>query len=354
MPGRAPNGIAVNASVQLSGVDGTALRYRNLAMPAGRASMQMTLASQGRSAPALTGALSGSGTVTLESARIAGLDPRAFEVAVRASDSGQSKDDARLKQIVEPALSAGALSVGSAQIPFTIRDGRLRVGATTLDANGVRATVSGGYDIPADQADIRAALALTHGRTRDRPSRNPVVRGRHARRAQPQRRRRGAVVLAGGAGDRSRNQKAGCDRARRTTAADARAGIAAAAGGCATRAAGDAAERAADASADPRPRPAPASGQAKDRRAASAGRAARDGRACANSPGAGDGPAAGGAAAATDRREAGAGRRRKAEAEAAAGADAAGCQSAAAPGAAEQQLAPSPRRQPGGADFPDS
>ena len=155
------NGIALNASIQLSGVDGTALRYRNLAMPAGRASMQVTLASQGRSAPALTGALSGSGTVTLESARIAGLDPRAFEVAVRASDSGQSRDDARLKQIVEPALSAGALSVGSAQIPFTIRDGRLRVGATTLDANGVRAIVSGGYDIPADQADIRAALALT-------------------------------------------------------------------------------------------------------------------------------------------------------------------------------------------------
>jgi len=155
------NGITLNASVQLSGVDGTALRYRNLAMPAGRSSMQVALASQGRSAQALTGALSGSGTVTLESAKIAGLDPHAFEVAVRASDSGQANDDARLKQIVEPALSAGALSVGAAQIPFTIRDGRLRVGATTLDANGVRATVSGGYDIPADQADIRAALALT-------------------------------------------------------------------------------------------------------------------------------------------------------------------------------------------------
>jgi large subunit ribosomal protein L24 len=123
--------------------------------------MQLTLTSRGRSAQALTGALSGSGSVTLESARIAGLDPRAFEVAVRASDSGQAKDDARLKQIVEPALLAGALSVGAAQIPFTIRDGRLRVGATALDANGVRATVSGGYDIPADQADIRAALALT-------------------------------------------------------------------------------------------------------------------------------------------------------------------------------------------------
>jgi large subunit ribosomal protein L24 len=155
------SGIALNARVQFGGVDGGALRYRALAMPAGRVSMQMTLASQGRSASALIGALSGSGTVTLESAKVAGLDPRAFEVAIRASDSGQATDDVRLRQIVEPALSAGALSVASAQIPFSIRDGRMRIGATTLDSQGARAVVSGGYDIPADQADIRAALALT-------------------------------------------------------------------------------------------------------------------------------------------------------------------------------------------------
>jgi hypothetical protein len=155
------DGIALNARVELRGVDGAALHYRGLAMPAGRASLQMTLASQGRSASALTGALSGSGTVTLESAGIAGLDPRAFEVAIRASDGGQATDDTRLRQIVEPVLSSGALSVASAQIPFSIRDGRLRVGATTLDAKGARAIVSGGYDIPADQADIRAVLAST-------------------------------------------------------------------------------------------------------------------------------------------------------------------------------------------------
>jgi large subunit ribosomal protein L24 len=155
------NGISVNARLQLSNVDGSALRYRALAMPAGRVSLQMTLASQGRSGAALIGALSGGGTVTLDSAKFAGLDPRAFEVAVRASDNGQARDDARLKQIVEPALAAGALAVGSAQVPFTIRDGRMRVAATTIDAQGVRAVISGGYDIPADQADIRAAMALT-------------------------------------------------------------------------------------------------------------------------------------------------------------------------------------------------
>lgn len=155
------DGVVLNASAQFSGVDGSALRYRGLAMPTGRASLQMALASRGRSASALSGALTGSGTVTLEAAKIAGLDPRAFDAAVRASDSGQVKDDARLKQIVEPALAAGVLSIASAQIPFNVRDGRVRVGATTLDANEVRAIVSGGYDIPADQADVRAALALT-------------------------------------------------------------------------------------------------------------------------------------------------------------------------------------------------
>ena len=99
--------------------------------------------------------------MTLESARIAGLDPRAFDAAIQASDSGQATDDIKLRQIVEPVLSGGALAVASAQIPFNIRDGRIRIGATTLDAEGARAIISGGYDIPGDQTDIRVSLAST-------------------------------------------------------------------------------------------------------------------------------------------------------------------------------------------------
>jgi uncharacterized protein involved in outer membrane biogenesis len=152
------NGIALNARVELSGVDGSVLRFRGLRMPAGRTSLQMTLVSQGRSVQALTGALTGSGTVDLEAASIAGLDPRAFEVAIRASDSGQAKDDAKLRQILEPVLAAGALPIASAQVPFNIRDGRIRVDPTALDGTSARAVISGGYDIAADQADIRVSL----------------------------------------------------------------------------------------------------------------------------------------------------------------------------------------------------
>ncbi|MGA7808292.1 AsmA family protein, partial [Bradyrhizobium sp.] len=155
------NGMTLNAHVELAGVDGGALHYRGLKMPAGRTSLEMTLMSQGRSVQALLGALSGSGTATLEKASIAGLDPRAFDVALHASDLGQATGDTRLRQIVEPVLSAGVLPVDTAQIPFTIRDGRLRIDATTLDSQGARAIISGGYDIPADQADIRASLSST-------------------------------------------------------------------------------------------------------------------------------------------------------------------------------------------------
>ncbi|MFT4118896.1 AsmA-like C-terminal region-containing protein [Bradyrhizobium sp.] len=152
------NGLALNLRLDLAHVDAQMLRYRDLALPKGRAYVQMALTSQGRSVAALTGALAGNGTVSLESAEIAGLNPRAFEIAIRASDGGQVPDDNRLRQLVEPALSAGPIAVAAVQIPFTIRDGRLRAGPTTLEAKNARAVVSGGYDIPADQADFRANL----------------------------------------------------------------------------------------------------------------------------------------------------------------------------------------------------
>ena len=89
------------------------------------------------------------------------LDPRAFDVAIRASDSGLVSDDNKLRQVVESALSASELPVALAEITFTIQDGRLHVDATTLEAQGARAKISGGYDLPADQADIRVTLTST-------------------------------------------------------------------------------------------------------------------------------------------------------------------------------------------------
>ena len=151
------------------------------------------------------------------------LDPRAFEAAVRASDTGKATDDVKLRQIVEPVLSAGALAIASAQIPFGIRDGRISDRRHHARRAGL------------PRHHIRR---LRHSRRPDRHSRQPrrdgngavgepagnsAVRGRHARCARPHRRRRGAVGLAGGARDRLRDKKARCDRTWRAAAAIAAA-----------------------------------------------------------------------------------------------------------------------------------
>lgn len=153
------DGTSTSVSVSATDIDGPALRYRGLAMPEAKASFQALLTSQGRSAAALSGGLSGAGVVTLKNVRVAGLNPQAFESAVRASDSGQPIDDSNLKMVVEPVLANGALAVPSAQIPFTVKDGRFRVEPTALDAPRTRATISGGYDIAADQMDARVVLS---------------------------------------------------------------------------------------------------------------------------------------------------------------------------------------------------
>nr|WP_210313417.1 AsmA family protein [Rhodopseudomonas rhenobacensis] len=158
---RSADGVALDGRLQWSGVDGAALRYRALAMPAGKTALQMTLSSQGRSAAALASALTGGGMLTIDAAKIAGLDAKVFARAIAASDAGAPIDDDKLLQLVDPMLARGTLAVARAQIPFSIEQGRFRVSPTPLDGDGGRVLLSGGYDAVADQADLRASLTST-------------------------------------------------------------------------------------------------------------------------------------------------------------------------------------------------
>lgn len=151
-------GVALDAQLSLKDADAAALRDGALALPRGKLSLQATLASSGRSASALAGALSGGGTVTLSRATISGLDPGAFAVAIRAADQGQPVNADHLAKLVEPSLKAGPLIVDSAQFPISVSDGRFKLAPTTLQAKDARAVVSGGYDVAAGQADLRVAL----------------------------------------------------------------------------------------------------------------------------------------------------------------------------------------------------
>jgi large subunit ribosomal protein L24 len=152
-------GLSLAAKTELKNVDGSALSYRGLTMPAAKVALRLSLSSEGRSASALVSALSGEGVVTLANARLNGLDPKAIMTAVSASDQMRVGDDAALRRLVEPALANGAMLVTQSEIPFVVKDGRLRVNATPMETADARALVSGGYDLTADQADLRVTLS---------------------------------------------------------------------------------------------------------------------------------------------------------------------------------------------------
>jgi len=157
---RDSDGIAVTGRLQLSGADGARLRYRNLVMPAGRVAAELGFAATGRSASALTGSMSGSGSVTLENAHIDGVDPNIFQVVAEAGDANsQLAEPLKLKAFVDPLLIGGTFVAPSAELPIELKDGRLRVAPTRLNGSGVQLVVSGGYDLSSDQIDLRAVLS---------------------------------------------------------------------------------------------------------------------------------------------------------------------------------------------------
>lgn len=155
---KSSDGTSINLQMKIAGADAAAIRPFDLSLPEAKASLEISLASRGRSADALVGAMSGVGTVAFKDIRISDLSPAAFEDAVRASDDGRDTDDAALKVIVEPALRKSATQISSAQFPFSIHDGRLRVERAMAETKGASVLVSGGYDFAADQMDIRASL----------------------------------------------------------------------------------------------------------------------------------------------------------------------------------------------------
>lgn len=162
---RDSDGVGLTGHLQLANADGARLHWRNLAMPAGRVSSEISFSASGRSASALRGSLSGSGQLTLQQGQIAGLDARVFQAAAEASDTGRVPDAARLAALLDPILSRGVFAVGTTELPLSVKDGRLGVASSAINGDGARLVVSGGFDFTSDQLDLRARFAPSSSAT---------------------------------------------------------------------------------------------------------------------------------------------------------------------------------------------
>ncbi len=154
------DGVRMDVQAEVKNADGTALRYQSLAMPAGKVSLKLALASTGRSVAALEGSTEGEGVLTITDAKLAGLNPAIFEAAIKAVDNetGARLNEERLRELVHQQMQQGVWPVKQLQIPFVAKDGRIRVSAIALDAEASKATLSGGYDMSAGEYDLRVSV----------------------------------------------------------------------------------------------------------------------------------------------------------------------------------------------------
>lgn len=176
---KTPESRTAKMRVDLKGVDAAPLLpASSRPQMSGSISLSTELDGSGRSPKALIGSLTGTGTLTLADARIAGLDPKAFAQTMRAVDQGLPLDGLRIRDIVTPALDSGALAVRVAEMPFTISGGQLRFGTLLAQADSADVAMSGVLDLAERTLDARVVLTDTNtATTAGRPEISMQIKG---------------------------------------------------------------------------------------------------------------------------------------------------------------------------------
>ncbi len=159
-----PDGTTAKLRVMMKGADADVL-MQGVAGPqaagphmSGRVNFNAELDAAGRSPKALIGSLNGAGTLTVADARVKGLDPKAFAVAMRAVDQGLPLDGIRVRDVMLPALDNGPLAIGVAEMAFTVSGGQVRFGTLLAQADGADVTMSGLLNLAERTLDSRILL----------------------------------------------------------------------------------------------------------------------------------------------------------------------------------------------------
>jgi large subunit ribosomal protein L24 len=117
---------------------------------------------EGATPRALIGSLNGTGTVSLEKAEIAKLDPKVFSGAMRAVDQGMALEAGKLRDFVAPALDGGRLTLKDAEGAIAIVNGQARLGTVIAKGEGADLSASGSLDLATLALDGRLILTATN------------------------------------------------------------------------------------------------------------------------------------------------------------------------------------------------
>ena len=133
---KATEGLNLKARLSLQNVDARAFLNLDGGPIGGRLGLQFDVEGAGLSPKALVGSLTGNGTLSLERASVAGLDPRVFPTVMRAADRGLPLDPAKIRDAVAPWLDTGPLEIAHADGVLAITGGQVRLPTMIARAKG--------------------------------------------------------------------------------------------------------------------------------------------------------------------------------------------------------------------------
>jgi large subunit ribosomal protein L24 len=155
---REREGLIARTRIGLAGANAAELLPGDGAI-SGRLRLEVSAEGTGMSAVALIGSLEGSGSFTLENGRVARLDPRAFEVVIRAVDQGLPIESNRLRERVDTALASGALAIARAEGAIAIAAGQARVSNAMVGDRGAELALNGRVNLAGGDIDARLLLS---------------------------------------------------------------------------------------------------------------------------------------------------------------------------------------------------
>jgi uncharacterized protein involved in outer membrane biogenesis len=156
---RGADGVSTRGKLQATGADIAELVRGGPPPLSGRLTGEIELEGTGRSPIALIGSLKGRGTFSLQEGGVQRLDPTAFDAVIRSVDQGLQLDATRVRDRMEQALSAGALTVAKADGEFSLVGGQARVVNVKVNAQGADVGVSGSALLADDTIDARLTFS---------------------------------------------------------------------------------------------------------------------------------------------------------------------------------------------------
>jgi large subunit ribosomal protein L24 len=168
---RDPQSFAAQGYVELANANAAAFAANANAID-GLLTAKLQGESQGLSPDGIVGAFHGSGTITLTRAQFAGLNPAAFDAAIRLADQSGTIDAAKIRNAVSATMDNGKLAVPKGDAEVTIAAGQIRLANAVLQAQGgAQLSLDGVLDL--NNAAIDAQMTLS-----GQPAASALIRAR--------------------------------------------------------------------------------------------------------------------------------------------------------------------------------